>query len=375
MYHVSWLNPLYEAQLIRNSYLMVDFFFVLSGFVMCHSYSQRITQGVDFRDFLMLRLGRLYPLHLTMLGFFVAREGAKYAGQQWLGLSMAGRAFSANNGLAVATNLLLVHSLGMHDRLTFNAPSWSISAEFYTYVLFGMLVVTLRNLTTSMHVVWFVALSTCSLIVLVLTGHHDLNVMYDFGLLRCTTSFFLGAASYLFVWRSMTPGRRFLDAAPYVTAGGLVVSSLFLEYKGRGPNDILFPLLAVIVIIGVSASSGSIIDRLLRARPLVYLGKVSYSIYMVHFAVAGQISHILVSWCGFGLVTRATGDRVISLNPVTGTLVVVLYVGLVLLVSHFTFTHIEEPFRQRAKALITKLRALRPSDDGVANQGHLLATR
>lgn len=53
--------------LFRNAYLFVDLFFVLSGFVMAHAYADKIAAGMRFSDYMALRLGRIYPLHLVML--------------------------------------------------------------------------------------------------------------------------------------------------------------------------------------------------------------------------------------------------------------------------------------------------------------------
>src|SRR6267143_3981706 len=52
---------------LDNSWLFVDFFFVLSGFVIAANYQQRLIDGFGAGRFLLLRLGRLYPLHFVML--------------------------------------------------------------------------------------------------------------------------------------------------------------------------------------------------------------------------------------------------------------------------------------------------------------------
>ena len=66
----SWLNPIHESGLVRNSYLMVDMFFVLSGFVMCHGYGDRIRNRGDLRDFIALRFSRVYRSMWYYLPYF-----------------------------------------------------------------------------------------------------------------------------------------------------------------------------------------------------------------------------------------------------------------------------------------------------------------
>ena len=82
-YHAIW--HLHEFPLIRNSYLFVDFFFVLSGFVIAHAYGDRIGDLADFGRFVALRLGRLWPLHATVLGLFLVVEIVALVLEPWLG--------------------------------------------------------------------------------------------------------------------------------------------------------------------------------------------------------------------------------------------------------------------------------------------------
>src|SRR5512141_2294033 len=77
LFHFHGYSPVYSWDVIRNSYLFVDFFFVLSGFVIAWNYSSRLGSAVEVKQFLVLRVGRLYPLHIFMLFLFLAWETAK----------------------------------------------------------------------------------------------------------------------------------------------------------------------------------------------------------------------------------------------------------------------------------------------------------
>src|SRR5438128_7978147 len=72
LFHFHGYSPLYSSGLVRNSYLFVDFFFVLSGFVISWNYAHRLDTPAGVMRFLVLRLGRVYPLHVFMLLCFVA---------------------------------------------------------------------------------------------------------------------------------------------------------------------------------------------------------------------------------------------------------------------------------------------------------------
>src|ERR1700678_383797 len=138
VYHAVWLNPLTDSRFFTNGALMVDFFFVLSGFVICHSYGDRLSSVRDIGRFLWLRLGRLYPLHVAFLMVFVLIETVKYVAQVRYGIIADKPAFTVNGAGAFLANVFLVQALSFSAPLTFNYPSWSISVEFYAYVLFAI---------------------------------------------------------------------------------------------------------------------------------------------------------------------------------------------------------------------------------------------
>ena len=176
-----------------------------------------------------------------MLLAYLIREAVKYGAVRWLGVTAYTPTFTDNNAWAFVSNLLLLHSLGVHDHLTFNGPSWSISAEFYAYVLLALILLALRNRAKAAQLTAFLIVSVSSLAFLLFVHPRDLNTMYDFGWFRCTMGFFLGAASYIVLMRFdplRRPGLRRL--ASYVAIVGLVGGALFLQYKVKGPSDYFF---------------------------------------------------------------------------------------------------------------------------------------
>ena len=76
MYHLHWVASLAEIDFFRGSGIFVEFFFVLSGFVLAHGYGFR--ESLNFKEFVRSRFFRLYPLHLFMLLVFVALEFGKW---------------------------------------------------------------------------------------------------------------------------------------------------------------------------------------------------------------------------------------------------------------------------------------------------------
>ena len=77
LFHLNLYSAIYTLDFVRNAYLFVDFFFVLSGFVISYSYGDRLKTFDELGEFAIRRFGRLWPLHAVVLLAFVAAESAK----------------------------------------------------------------------------------------------------------------------------------------------------------------------------------------------------------------------------------------------------------------------------------------------------------
>src|SRR6218665_3646823 len=77
LFHLPIAMSLYASPLIREAYVAVDFFFVLSGFVIAHAYTTRLNSADAVRDFVIRRVGRLWPLHISVIAAMVVVEVAR----------------------------------------------------------------------------------------------------------------------------------------------------------------------------------------------------------------------------------------------------------------------------------------------------------
>jgi peptidoglycan/LPS O-acetylase OafA/YrhL len=108
-FHVpSWNSTLWNLNLIRNGDLMVQLFFVLSGFVIYRAYAHRIERRSDLFRFELLRFGRLYPTHLVFLLVFLAIETAKLFTRG----GSRSMPFVRHSASAFVDQLLLVQAIG-----------------------------------------------------------------------------------------------------------------------------------------------------------------------------------------------------------------------------------------------------------------------
>ncbi len=302
LFHFKVNSPIASWSFIHGSWLFVDFFFVLSGFVIALNYRDRLAAGMPVGNFAILRLGRVYPLHIVMLAAFVAMEVA--------GLYLAGKGmmlrqpFDAHHSIvAIFTNLTLFQSFGIHDVLTWNHPSWSIATEFWTYLLFAL---ACRWAGAALDR-WLAAAALAAALFLFLHGENGINVTYDWGMVRCIYGFAVGVM--LARWRPLPAPSA--TGSGLATLGEVATAALviaFVALLGHSRINVTAPLVFAAAVLVFARQAGAI-SRLLLTWPLQSLGLWSYSIYMVHVFVQSRFDDVLKIAGRFGHVRLVTPAR------------------------------------------------------------------
>jgi peptidoglycan/LPS O-acetylase OafA/YrhL len=328
IYHIPLWNPINNFSLIRNGYLMVPLFFVLSGFVIYKSYSSNLNNKKDILRFMFLRFGRLYPVHITFLLIFIFIEAAKWYAQNNYGVTSPNSyPFRLNNATAFLKNIFLLQAFTPEH--TFNGPAWSISAEFYTYFLFALLVVYLEKIKN----ITIFALSAGSLYLLFCN--------YELGLgdfLSCTSGFFLGCNVSYCVEKVKITLPKYSSLVVFV---GIV---FFLIFKQDPIYDPIMYFLAAFLILTLIANRNTYLNKLLRLNFFTWLGSISFSIYMSHLSViwiTNQFIRVVLS----RPCILINGQSTPQLNNSETFIAVVFIIITVLIVSALTFKFIENPLR------------------------------
>jgi peptidoglycan/LPS O-acetylase OafA/YrhL len=340
-HHVEARGFLYWQPLIRNAWLFVDFFFVLSGFVIAHAYGEALATGPQVRTFAFRRLGRLWPLHVAMLAALVGLETMHLLIAQWHPIAGERAAFTADRSpFTILTNLLLIQSLGLHPYETWNGPAWSISTEFYTYLVFAAVCVAARRRA------WRAALSLLlaagGVTVLARFSQYGMRETFDWGFFRCLYGFFSGVLTYE-VWRSgvAKPLSGTLAEAALLAA---VVVFTVLAPSNRAVEYLATPLFGVAVL--AFAAERGILSRLLTTKPAAALGRWSYSIYMVHTLVLAMLfSAVHVAEIAFHrawLVRLTDGNAILALGAWNDPVMLVILAAVVAL-SALTWRIVERP--------------------------------
>jgi peptidoglycan/LPS O-acetylase OafA/YrhL len=345
LFHMPvWNASLHEIRFIQNSYYMVDLFFVLSGFVMNLNYGEKLHSGRDVLRFQFLRFGRLYPVHLLFLLLAVLTATSSWIAATMFGMQLpSGSAFKGATIVSFTDQLLLIHALGFFNiPYAFNLPSWSISVEFYTYLVFGILcLVPWRALRLST----FVAVSGASVLLLSFGG----GFIGDFSqILQCLAGYFLGCLV-------ATLSARYPRFLPWgSTFAALAAMTAFLSLRVDPQFDVLIFFLSALIILAVVCSGDDFAKAMLRHRFLKFLGLISYSIYM---------SHIFVLWvCNqFVRVVLHRPEAIVDgiSTPQMSFFGALLWQGIAvaatILLSALVFKYVEDPFRLKSKEFARRL--------------------
>ncbi|MDD1532509.1 MULTISPECIES: acyltransferase family protein [unclassified Bradyrhizobium] len=274
--------------------LFVDMFFILSGFVISYSYPSDARGVAAYSRFMIRRVARIYPLHLLSLLIFVVLIG--------VGLERTAR----STPLDFLYNILLVQAWGVTDHLSFNSPSWSISAEFFCYLIFPLLMLFARKVQPMV-----LAAIVAALYLVLAHGHlpiwQERSQMYganfDYGMLRALPSFLNGILlAILFRMSHPYRSKRMIIAG----IGMFGVSVLVLNVFAKPDLAILLFSCAILL----TAVGESAFKQFPGARLLGRLGNTSYAIYMLHDAVLIAVFKPLWTWLGlrpdqFGLYALA----------------------------------------------------------------------
>jgi peptidoglycan/LPS O-acetylase OafA/YrhL len=241
---------------------LMGFFFTLSGFVIMHVYAGRVATISEYGDYLKKRLARMYPLHVAtflIAPFFV-------------------RLYFPD---CILPNLLLIHAWDVTKHLSFNYPSWSVSAEFFVYLLFPIfytLMIALGRFAILFPLIFALILT----IAFQALGLPDWNgVNYNFGCLRAVPSFVAGMLVY-----QLTTQRFNKLKVPVWIAHGSTIATIPLMLSGV-PDQIMLVAMASVVFL-LAKSEPAVPGILSKPFPRA-LANSSYGFYLLHASVGAFI--------------------------------------------------------------------------------------
>jgi peptidoglycan/LPS O-acetylase OafA/YrhL len=340
--------------LVHKGYLAVDMFFMLSGFVMTHVYHRAFSESVarNYRSFLFARVARIYPLHLLILVLFVATAIAAQltAGARIDSLRNVPLQGSESVSAFVA-NVLMLQGLDA-GQLSWNYPSWSISVEFMAYLLFPFALPAIWRASDKAKIAMTIFIfALLGLLAFLTQGNFD---QWDgpITLLRCLPEFILGTLLYC-AFRAVPRG-SFLDRG--ATAFGVLLMIVLCLHAGA-PDLLIAGLFAVLILTAV-LNTGSF-AAIANTPSLIWLGDISYSLYLVHgfvqFLTTKLLGHVGIEDHG-------------DLSIYSSLVVMVLMIATSLAVSHLTYFGVEIGCRQYLRNLF----GVRRKSKSIPQKGQLV---
>lgn len=334
--------------LFNNAFVFVDFFFVLSGFVITASYEEKLLKGMPLKDYIYLRFGRIYPLHFFMLLLFIALEAMKIV------MRAETPAFSGDYSLAhLLQSFLLIQSLGFFDHSSWNPPSWSISVEFYTYIAYAFILYVFKRK------LWMAVLPVLVLspIFFLLIDKQNISITDDYGLIRCFYGFSVGILAHKIfcLFQKQT--------IPFVQIHeGLIFIATILFVSLLGATQLSFlapPLFGVFVII--FAFEQGFVSRVLKCKLFLILGSLSYSIYLTHqfiqnvFYNGAKVLQRFWEPIIFNTLTvKDTGQPLLALERWQGDIIQLVGFVSVILFSIMTYKFLESPANRWVRRMVQK---------------------
>ena len=337
LFHLSAATHFHDWPIVRNGYVAVDFFFVLSGFVIAGAYHDRFATPGDWTRFAVRRFGRLYPLHLAALMVFIGIECANLADEA--------PAFQGAFGLAaLGQHLALVQGFSA-AALTWNYPAWSISIELWVNLAFAAYVLALgrRAVFASAAIIFITALfvifpKSLALKVDAVTLRQWVNVA------QSVFGFILGTWVYL-----AYQGLRRQSWRPGPWVGALAAGVIVFVFADRAHfHALLAPILFAGVVLILAYDTGPV-ARLLHHPALQRLGTISYSVYLTHALYMIGFDAVIVAVAEHldrPATAVAHGNELLVLGgPWVMDAAGLACVACVIAGSNLTYRWIEEPAR------------------------------
>jgi len=322
-FHMKDYNWVTDNSFVNNSDLFVNFFFVLSGFVIAFVYYDRINSGTALFGFVKNRFKRIYPLHLYTLLVFAAFELTKsYLYRQ----GYFEHVESSNNTLqSFLANIFLLNATPAAGGkgLSWNYPSWSISAEFITYIFFGLLMYLLRK----SRAVKTIVSAAIPLLMIILSRSISSLV---FG---AVLGFFTGVIVYR-LYRNYQPLKKLNKAAgTLLEAAIFTLTVIMICNKPVFLNCLYVYCFLFALNIYIFSFELGMISSFLKTRFFQTMGKYSYSIYLNHAIVIEVVNFLLV--------------RLLKLDGAVLYIVPFIIAALTFAYSGLTYRFIEARFYKR----------------------------
>lgn len=318
---------------VSKNYIWVDFFFILSGFILAYVYNFRFDVRVEKKDYLgyfSARFARIYPLHFFMLICFLFLESAEYAYFQLSHYEGPG----AHQGMpftgaeSIPTFFINLFMLQTFINGTYwNQPAWSISAEWVVYIFLPFLLPMVYRFK------WAGKISLLMLSFFILFMLHESNNTLDMtptlSFYRCICEAIIGIVLY-----DMYKNNFLNNILSNSNATNIIFIASFFTLFIEMSHLVTIAIFALLIL-SAAYNQG---DSFLSNKVLIFLGTISYSIYMTHWFIQTFIQKVSKLIAG----NDFSDNFSLGMSPI----VLLSCIIFVILTSAITYKIIENPFRK-----------------------------
>lgn len=317
--------------------IFVQLFFTLSGFVIFLNYSDKINNLENFKNFIFKRFKRLYPLHLFFLILFLLLELFKYFLNLKFNMTTNIPPFETNNVNNFFLNLFFLQHFA--ETNNFNSPSWSISVEMMLYITFSIIIFINRR-SLIFFLFFYIILF---LFLLKNTYGSSLSIdayysgLYSFSI-GCLFCVFYKKKNFIFKGLIFNYLFYFL----------LIIFLIEIFYlKFISTKYIYSFLFGLIFYSSCFLNSNFYLFKICFNNFFIYLGKISYSIYLSHLLIFFLINSFLRFFVKLPTVINSEGNSVLKLSFFEANLYTLFAYIFTIAISSFTYKYIEVKFYKK----------------------------
>lgn len=315
--------PDYHNSFISHSYLAVDFFFCLSGFVIAYAYDTKIAQ-IGVVEFMKLRLIRLHPLVVigALIGLIVFIFDP---------FSNLYQTYASKTLLVFLSASLMIPYPLVKERyfnlFHLNPPTWSLFWEYIANIFYALVIVRIKNI----KILWVLTILAAGALFYASKQANFLAVGWggdnvSAGAARVTYSFLAGILAY----RS---GKIIRSRIGFMLIGVLLLATFMIPFSEKY-NWYLDPLVVIfffpfLVLLGAGAQTNNFSHKICK-----FSGDISYPLYMIHYPFI---------WLFMSYVEKY--------KPSLPTMVPVMIAGTVILtvMAYLVLQYIDTPIRKWLK--------------------------
>jgi peptidoglycan/LPS O-acetylase OafA/YrhL len=309
--------------IIKQANVAVSYFFILSGFVMIIAYHKKST--IRFFQYIISRLARIYPVYL----FAIILLFTLYVLSENLDCE------------ALFLNLLMIQAWVPGKALLFNIPGWSLSVELFFYMTFPLLFNYIYSKFNYLKLIFPIIIFWVGSQILF---HFLINQNYLLDLsfskidllyfpLMHVNSFLIGnLAGLYFVNKKVSPQNFDFEILGVVL---LIILALKFPIGLNFHNGFLALLFAPLILL-IAINNGKI-TALFKSKICIFLGEISFGIYIFQFVVWQWISDYRLNLY-FGLDKIKDGNLTFFLR-------LIILIGM----SSLSYIYLEIPIRNKIK--------------------------